>query len=79
MPNLTLTNEQVIDLVKQLEREQQLEIFNFLLFQEWGEWASLSIYGAEKVRNAAMKRGYNWDLMSEGDREDLIDKIVHEK
>ena len=36
MPNLTLTNEQVIELVKQLEKEQQLEIFNFLLLPEWG-------------------------------------------
>jgi len=51
--------------VKQLEREQQLEIFNFLLLQEWGQWESLSRYGVEKVRNAAMKRGYNWDLMNE--------------
>lgn len=79
MPNLTLTNEQVIELVKQLEREQQLEIFNFLLLQEWGQWESLSRYGVEKVRNAAMKRGYNWDLMNEAQREELIDEIVHEQ
>ena len=82
MPNLTLTNQQVIELVKQLEREQQLEIFNFLLLQElqeWGEWESLSRYGVEKVTNAAMKRGYNWDLMNEAQREELIDEIVHEQ
>lgn len=79
MQNLTLTNEQVIELVKQLEREQQLEIFNFLLLQEWGQWESLSRYGAEKVRNAAMKRGYNWDLMNEAEQEALINRVVYEK
>ena len=79
MPNLTLTNEQVIELVKQLETEEQLEIFNFLLLQEWGQQESLSRYGADKVRNAAMKRGYNWDLMNQAQREELIDEIVHEQ
>ena len=35
MPTLTLTNEQVIELVKQLPNKQQLEIFRFLLLQQW--------------------------------------------
>jgi len=38
MPTFTLTNEQVIELVKQLSNEQQIEVFRFLLLQQWGQW-----------------------------------------
>lgn len=31
MPTFNLTNEQVIELVKQLPSEQQIEVFRFLL------------------------------------------------
>jgi hypothetical protein len=48
MPILTLSNEQVVELVKQLSPEQQVEVFRFLLLQQWGEWESLSHYGVGK-------------------------------
>ncbi len=79
MATLTLTNEQVLELVKQLPNEQQIEIFRFLLLQQWGEWESLSNYGADKVRLTARERGYDWDTMTEDERESFIDLVVHEK
>jgi hypothetical protein len=78
MPTLILTNEQVVELVKQLPIEQQAEIFRFLLLQHWGSWESLSRYGADKVRLAARERGYDWDAMTEDEREAFIDEVVHE-
>jgi len=36
MPNLTLSNEQVIELVKQLPEAQQQELFRFLIQRQWG-------------------------------------------
>ncbi|MBD2080306.1 hypothetical protein [Leptolyngbya sp. FACHB-17] len=78
MLRITLTNEQVIQLVKQLSAEQQAEVLRFLLLQQWGQWESLSRYGAEKVRVVAKERGYDWDAMTEQEREVLIDEIVHE-
>ncbi len=47
MPIITLTNEQVVELIKQLSSEQQIEVFRFLLLQHRGQWESLSRYGAE--------------------------------
>ena len=79
MPVLTLTNEQAIELVKQLPMEQQAEIFRFLLVQQWEQWQLLSEYGSDKVRLAAQTRGYDWDKMTEDEREAFIDEIVHEK
>lgn len=78
MPILTLTNEQVIELVKQLPVDQQVEVFSFLLCQQWSNWKSLSDYGADKVRRAAQDRGYDWDTMSEEAREAFVDEVVHE-
>ncbi|MDJ1174276.1 hypothetical protein [Roseofilum capinflatum] len=79
MPQLNLSNEQVIDLVKQLPHQQQLDLFQFLLLQQWGQWESLSRYGVEKARLVAQERGYTWDLMTEEERDNFIDDILHEK
>ena len=79
MPQLNLSNEQVIDLVKQLPQQQQLDLFQFLLLQQWEQWESLSRYGIEKVRLLARERGFDWDLMTEEQRDDFIDNILHEQ
>jgi hypothetical protein len=78
MPILSLSDEQVVELVKQLPVEQQAEVFRFLLLQQWGKWESLSRYGADKARLVAQERGHNWDAMTEEKREALIDDVVHE-
>ncbi|MBV9389390.1 MAG: hypothetical protein JOZ78_23455 [Chroococcidiopsidaceae cyanobacterium CP_BM_ER_R8_30] len=78
MPTLTLTDEQVIELVKQLPPEQQEILFQFLLTRNWVTWADLSRYGEERVRMAAAQRDRNWDKMTEVEREALIDDLVHE-
>ncbi|MDJ1184014.1 hypothetical protein [Roseofilum casamattae] len=79
MPQLNLSNEQVIDLVKQLPQQQQLDLFQFLLLQQWEQWESLSGYGVEKARLVARERGFNWDAMTEDERDNFIDRILHEK
>lgn len=78
MPILNLSNAQVIELVKQLPVEQQVEVFRFLLLQQWNEWELLSRYGTDKVRMVAQERGFDWDAMTEEEREALIDDVVHE-
>lgn len=78
MATLILSNEQVIELVKQLPVEQQLEVFRYLLLQQWGKWESLSRYGAEKARLVALGKGLDWEAMTEEEREAFIDDVVHE-
>jgi hypothetical protein len=78
MPIITLSNEQVVELVKQLPVEQQVEVFRLLLLQQWGRWESLSRYGADKVRLVAQERGHEWDTMTEEERETFIDNVVYE-
>ena len=57
MPSIILSNEQVVELVKQLPQEQKIEIFRFLLISQWQEWQHLSSYGIDKVKLAAKERG----------------------
>jgi hypothetical protein len=78
MPILPLSNEQVIELVKQLPVGQQVEVFKFLLLQQWEKWESLSRYGADKARLVAQERDCDWDAMTEEECEAFIDDVVHE-
>ena len=79
MPNLTLSNEQVIELVKQLPEAQQQELFRFLIQRQWGNMEAITDYGGQQAKIVAAERGYDWDTMTEDEREEFIDEIVHEK
>jgi hypothetical protein len=35
-------------------------------------------YAADRIRTVAHARGFNWDKMTEDEREDFIDNVVHE-
>ncbi|MEG3438083.1 hypothetical protein V0288_13225 [Pannus brasiliensis CCIBt3594] len=78
MPNLTLSNEQVIELVKQLPESQQQELFRFLIQRQWGNMESITDYGSQQAKIVVAERGYDWDTMSEEEREVFIDELIHE-
>jgi hypothetical protein len=78
VPTLMLTNEQVVALAKQLPVEWRETLFRDLLSEEWGIWTRLHSAGQDAARNAAARRGTDWDKMTEEQREALIDQIVHE-
>jgi hypothetical protein len=75
MPKLTLSNEQVIGLVKQLPEAQQREVYKILILSQWDRWESLSNYAIDKARIVAKERGYDWDTMTEEEKEEFIDNI----
>ena len=78
MPILTVSDDQVIELVKQLPPDHQKRLFEFLLMQQWSAWVDLSRYGEERARIAAAQRGHEWHAMTESEREAFIDDLVHE-
>ncbi|NER37397.1 MAG: hypothetical protein F6J93_26100 [Oscillatoria sp. SIO1A7] len=78
MPVLAVTDEQVIELVKELPDTKQEELLKILLTQPWASWAKLTEDGPEKARLAAAQRGKNWDAMTEEEREAFIDELLHE-
>lgn len=78
MPTLDLTEEQVVELLKQLPSQQQDGLFRYLLARRWPRWETVSSYAGERIREIASERGIDWDRLSEEEREALIDEMVHE-
>jgi hypothetical protein len=78
MPILQLSDQQVVDLIKQLAPERQEAVFRMLLMQQWPSWASGVAYGEVRARATAAARGRNWDAMTDEEREDFVDDLVHE-
>ncbi len=78
MVTLTLRDDQVVDLVRQLPTERKSWLFRQLLQDEWPTWVDLSTYGAGQARKVAAARGLDWDSLAESEREGLIDMLLHE-
>ncbi len=76
MVTLSLSDDQVIELVKQIPYEKQRILFQFLLEQQQQRWHELSLEGQAGVRIAAIDRGQDWDKMSEEQQEDFINDLV---
>jgi len=78
MPILELTEEQVVDLVKQLPPERQRAAL-FALAAGAGQRRQERIkYAEEQLRRVCAERGLDWDTMTEDERETFIDDLVHE-
>ena len=75
---LTLTKEQAIELLYQMPPEEKMAVLIELATQARDGLEEQMRYGESKVRQLCAKRGLNWDAMSEQEREDFIDDIVHE-
>lgn len=76
MATLTLTDEQVIDLVKQLSPERRREAL--LALAGFGREQRM-LRTEERFRQLCADRGLDWDRMSEAEREAFVDDIVHER
>ncbi len=79
MPMLTLTDDQVIELVKELSETQKQKLLKILLMQLWESWAKLTHDSPEKARQAEHERGKKWDAMTEDEREEFIDELLQEE
>jgi len=75
---LQLNDEQVIELIQQLSDEKQMQLFQLLLQQRRGRWMELSHIGQLGARQSAREHSLDWDAMTEDEREDFIDRVVHE-
>jgi hypothetical protein len=78
MPILELSETQVVDLVKQLPPDKQREALLAL-----AEGAALRReermqFAEGQLRCVAAERGFDWDKMSEEDRETFVDDLMHE-
>ena len=78
MPILELSDEQVVELVKQLPLERQREALLALAAGASQRREERIRFAEGQLRRVSAERGLVWDTMSEDQRQDFIDDLLHE-
>lgn len=79
MVTLTLSDEQVVELVKQLKPDARQAVLKALMDERELWWDMTLAQGEERLRQLALERGLEWNKMSEDEREAFVDTLLHEK
>ena len=75
---IELTTEQLIDFIQQMPPKEKRSVLIALAERtSVGEEERMK-YAESQVRQLCTSRGLNWDTMTEEEREDFIDDLVHE-
>lgn len=78
MAVLNLTDDQVADLIRQLPADQQRSVL-LLLATPVQQRRNEGVAEAEaQLRRVSTERGLAWDALSEEEREDFVNDLVHE-
>ncbi|MCJ7584862.1 MAG: hypothetical protein MUO30_08865 [Anaerolineales bacterium] len=79
MVTLTLSDKQVVELVKQLPPKSKQAVLDALTTDGDIWWEMMLSQGEEQFRRLAAERGLEWDKMPEAERETFVDALLHEK
>jgi len=79
MVTLKLSNEQVVDLIKQLPASDKKAVLKALGSDSNLWWEIRLAQGEEQLRQLSSQRGLDWDKMTEEEREQFVDNLMHEK
>ncbi len=77
MATLSLTDEQVVQLVKQLAPRSKQRVLADLTAERDQWWQTAALEGERDLRRLAAERGSNWDAMDEAQREAFVDDLLH--
>lgn len=75
---IRLTTEQVIDFIQQMPPKEKRAVLVALAERSSVGQEERMKYAETQVRQLCASRGLNWDTMTEEEREDFIDDLVHE-
>lgn len=78
MPMLELSDEQVLNLLKQLPPARQRAALLALAGASPQRHAERIQYAESQLRRLCDERGLSWDTMSDEERESFTDQLVHE-
>lgn len=78
MATVELTDEQVINLVRQMPPERKREILLALASDAQARRDQRMQYAEEQLRRRCVERGLQWDTMTEDEREVFVDDLIHE-
>lgn len=75
---LSVPESQVVEWVQQLSPKGKRAVLQSLI-PGMDELEALVEYGSERIRDLCAQRGLDWNGLSEKEREQLIDDLLHEK
>ena len=78
MSVLELTDEQVISLVRQLPATRKREALLALAQPAQTRRDERMRVGEAQLRRHCAERGLDWDTLSENEREDFVNRLLHE-
>jgi hypothetical protein len=78
MVTLTLSNDQVIELIRQLPPDGKKAVLDALGTDTNLWWEIRLAHGEKQLERLASKSGLTWGDLSEDGPEELIDKMLHE-
>ncbi|NCC34070.1 MAG: hypothetical protein EOM24_18970 [Chloroflexia bacterium] len=78
MPRVTLTNDQVVELVRQLSPDQKREVLLVLAEDAQALRAERMVKAEDRLRALASARGLVWESLDEDAREAFVDDLLHE-
>ena len=74
---LEIPESQVVDWVRRVSPEAKRAILRTLI-PHLDELEDLVDYGTQRIRALCAERGVDWDSLSERERQQLIDDLLHE-
>ena len=77
MASVELTNEQIVELVRQLPIATKRDVLLALAGDAQARRRERMALAAEQLRQRAAEHGLNWDTMSDDDRQALADDLIH--
>ncbi len=78
MPSLTLNENQIIDLIKQMPAKSQRKVVISIANEAKGEKEERMKFTESQIRRLCQEIGIKLDEMNEDEREEFIVTVVHE-
>ncbi|MDE0687158.1 MAG: hypothetical protein OXI61_03250 [Candidatus Poribacteria bacterium] len=75
---IELTTEQIVDFIQQMPPKEKRAVLIALAEKAQAGHEERMKYAEAQVRQLCASRGLNWDTMTEEERENFIDDLVHE-
>lgn len=75
---LSLPEAQVVELTRQLSPQGKRAVLRALI-PELDQFEILLDYGSEQIHTLCKQRGIDWGSLSEEEREQFIDDLLHEE
>lgn len=76
--NIKIKDTEIISLVEQLPKKKKQVLLKKLIIQDMPSLEKIPVIGRKRFLAFCKKRGINPDLLSEEDKERLVDKVLHE-